>query len=356
MELINNHIHTIYSFSPYTPTEAVLKAFESGLATAGIMDHDSVGGALEFIEAGKKYGLPVTVGFECRVSMRDTPFFGKRLNNPDQMSVAYMAMHGIPRGKLAEAEAFLKPLREKRNIRNQKMVEKLNCFLSKFDVKLNFENDILPLSMYKNGGSVTERHILYALACKITNNEKYRHFLLGMFKSQLIENIYIDAEDELPSIADFIKLSKSINAIPAYAYLGDVGDSVTGDKKTQEFEDAYLDELIEYLKKIGVQAVTYMPTRNTKEQLTRLIALCKQHDLFQISGEDINSPFQSFVCEKLREPQFSHLINSAWALIGHEYMAEQNAENGMFSDKTINEIPDLDERIKYYMNIAKGLK
>ena len=49
---INNHIHTIYSFSPYSPSKAVWMAYTSGLCTAGIMDHDSISGAEEFIEAG----------------------------------------------------------------------------------------------------------------------------------------------------------------------------------------------------------------------------------------------------------------------------------------------------------------
>ena len=50
---VNNHIHTTYSFSPYSPTKAVYTAWMNGLVTAGIMDHDSVAGAEEFIEAGK---------------------------------------------------------------------------------------------------------------------------------------------------------------------------------------------------------------------------------------------------------------------------------------------------------------
>ncbi|MBO4931609.1 MAG: PHP domain-containing protein, partial [Clostridia bacterium] len=47
---VNNHIHTSYSFSPYTPTSAVFYAWKAGLRTAGIMDHDSVGGTKEFIK------------------------------------------------------------------------------------------------------------------------------------------------------------------------------------------------------------------------------------------------------------------------------------------------------------------
>ena len=48
-QYINNHIHTTYSFSPYSPTAAVYAARMEGLCTAGIIDHDSISGAEEFI-------------------------------------------------------------------------------------------------------------------------------------------------------------------------------------------------------------------------------------------------------------------------------------------------------------------
>ena len=33
---VNNHIHTTYSFSPYSPTKAVWMAYNAGLTTAGL--------------------------------------------------------------------------------------------------------------------------------------------------------------------------------------------------------------------------------------------------------------------------------------------------------------------------------
>ena len=48
---------------------------------------------------------------------------------------------------------------------------------------------------------------------------------------------------------------------------------MTGDKRAQKFEDDFLDELIAYYAELGFRAVTYMPSRNTKAQLTRLRAL-----------------------------------------------------------------------------------
>jgi len=350
---VNNHIHTTFSFSPYSPTKAVFLSWINGLATTGIMDHDSVGGAEEFLEAGETIGIPVTVGFEIRCCMKGTPFEGKRINNPDQDSVAYLAMHGIPRTMLAEADRFLAPYREKRNVRNWKMVDKLNAQLKPYELGLDFNTDVLSLSQYSSGGSVTERHILYALAAQMANREMPRHFLLGMFKSQLVEKFYIDADEELPHITDFINLANKLGAIPAYAYLGDVDKSVTGDKKSQKFEDAYLDELIKYLVSIGIRAVTYMPARNNDKQLSRIKALCEENKLLQISGEDINSPLQKFICDKIETPEFKHLIDSAWALIGHELASKEGLENGMFSPETITRLPGLDDRIAYFADLAK---
>ena len=44
---VNNHIHTCYSFSPYSPTKAVWMADQAGLSTAGIMDHAKFGDFLQ---------------------------------------------------------------------------------------------------------------------------------------------------------------------------------------------------------------------------------------------------------------------------------------------------------------------
>ena len=64
-QYINNHIHTTYSFSPYSPTAAVYAARMEGLCTAGIIDHDSISGAREFLEAAAIVDIPVTIGMEA---------------------------------------------------------------------------------------------------------------------------------------------------------------------------------------------------------------------------------------------------------------------------------------------------
>ena len=168
------------------------------------------------------------------------------------------------------------------------------------------------------------------------------------------ERFYLDAKEECPDIRDLIALCKETGAVASYAYLGDVGDSVTGDKKPQKFEDDYIEELFPTLKELGFHAVTYMPSRNTREQIRRLKALCENYELFQISGEDINSPRQQFVCEAMRDAEFSNLVDSTWALIGHERAATADREEGMFSDKSLRLWPQLKERMQVFKE--RGLR
>ena len=346
-QYINNHIHTTYSFSPYSPTAAVYAARMEGLCTAGIIDHDSISGAEEFLEAARILELPVTIGMECRVSMDGTRLEGRRTNNPDQVGVSYMTIQSVPHDRIDRLTEFFRPYRQARHARNRRMVERINSLLP--EMSLDYDRDVLPLSQAQEEGGVTERHLMYALALKLTKQvgkgpamaEKlrslgltlsqkqeaqlldkaypfYEYDLLGILKSAFVPRIYIDATDECPGLRDMVRLCREVDAYLCYAYLGDVGDSVTGDKKTQKFEDDYLDELFECLKEEGVGAVTYMPTRNTPAQLERLRGLCDAYGMFQISGEDINSPRQSFVIRAMENPMFQNLIDATWTLIAHE--------------------------------------
>jgi|YelNatPaOPRAMG01_1025707.scaffolds.fasta_scaffold03533_13 hypothetical protein len=382
---VNNHIHTTYSFSPYSPTKSIWMAYNAGLMTAGIMDHDSISGAREFISAGKIIGIATTIGVECRVSFANTPLEGRKLNNPDQETVAYVSLHGIPHTQIDKVRDYFSRYQRERNKRNRLMIERLNKIMEPFEIKIDFDSDVVPLSQYKDGGTITERHILYALSLKLiekfgkgeklvnflkgtleinlprriegylldVDNRYYDYDLLGALKAELVPRFFIPATTECPEVREIVKFSKEIGSILAYAYLGDITESVTGDKRSEKFEDEYLDLLFDVLKELGFDAVTYMPSRNTLEQLKRVKSLCEQYELFQISGEDINSPRQSFICEKLKLEEFRNLIESTWALIGHEISATEDLSKGMFSDETKKRYPDLNERIKIYAEIGR---
>ncbi len=236
----------------------------------------------------------------------------------------------IPKKELTKADAFLRPIRDVRNLRNQAEVESLNALIAQSGLKpLDFQQDVVPLSRFLDGGSITERHILSAFASRILEltgkgaaavvfleqnlavriegkirnllldkyNPHYIFDLLGVLKSSYLPKFFIQPSlEECVDVREVVAFGLSIGAIPAYAYLGDIEQSITGDKKAEHFEDAFLEELVAFLSQVGFPAITYMPPRNSETQMSRLQELCRKYQLMEISGVDINSSRQSFNC------------------------------------------------------------
>lgn len=388
-EEVNNHVHTTFSFSPYSPSGAAFAAWSDGLQAVGLMDHDSISGADEMLEACRVVGIASTIGFEIRVNFSGTAVEGLRTNNPDSKNISYITVQGVPSDKFKEVERFLSPVKAERNIRNRKEVDNLNKLISIHGVEeIDFEKDVLGQSMNDFGGSVTERHILAALSEKLIaklgkgepvvnflenkfnillsasikeflldkENPHYLYDLLGTMKGDFLLEFFIQPnENECLSVSRVVEFANSIGAIPAYSYLGDVAMSPTGDKKAQAFEDSFLDKLMEEVKRIGFKAVTYMPPRNTRSQLDRIQSLCKKHNFMEISGVDINSSRQIFNCPPILEEKNRHLIDSTWALIAHEKLASKDAVLSLFSSK--NPMADLSllERITFYNKIGRDI-
>lgn len=388
-EEVNNHVHTIYSFSPYSPASAAYEAWRAGLKAVGIMDHDSISGADELLDACKFIGIGSTAGFELRTNFTGTKIEGRRINSPDSLNIGYIVIHGIPRGRFQDVQAFLKPLQEERNLRNIAMVDKLNDIIKPAGMDaVDFMGDVYPLSMAAAGGTITERHILYAFARKCTeeegrgkrllaflreklscraegrlaehlsdpDNPHYLYDLIGLFKISFLPRIFVQPnEQECISVKTVVDFGNSIGAIPAYAYLGDVTDSPTGDKKAQKFEDDYLIDVLDTVKDLDFKAVTYMPPRNSRKQLIRIQNLCGEYGLMEISGVDINSSRQSFSCPIILEPDFRHLTDATWALIAHEKCVEADPSLGLFHPGGPYASLPLRERIAKYNEIGRAI-
>ena len=392
---INNHIHTIYSFSPYTPAMAALRARDSGLAAAGSVDHDSIAAAFETLEAAAILGIGGCVGFELRVSFKTgadgkpSPFAGRKINNPDSEGFAYMTVQGIPKPSIPAAAEFLKPVREQRLKRTRAMANSANAILREAKVpEIDFDLDIYGKSKYAEGGEVTERHLLAAIAEKLilkygkgpglaggleaslgitvapktaapladSSNPHYLYDLLGVLKSEFLPRIYIQPdENECIPARQVTAFAESVGAIPAYAYLGDVGESPTGDKKAEKFEDDFIEELFAELSRLGYRAIAYMPPRNTVGQLRRVQRLCAQWGFMEISGVDINSSRQSFNCPEVLQNEFRHLIDTTWALIAHERLASIDRRFGLFSSVNPLAGASLSQRLAVYAEAGKKL-
>ncbi len=396
----NNHIHTIYSFSPYTPAMACLAGREAGLQVVGSVDHDSLAAAEEMRDAGAMLGMGVVTGFECRVMMHSAaevasghaPFAARKLNNPDSVGVAYMTVQGIPEGARDQVEEFLRPIRTARLERTRRMTGAANEILAGLGAPtLDFEHDVLGISQFATGGTITERHLLYAMSVALIarfgrgrsltrglselgvdipdglldvltdrQNPHLAHDLLGLLKAQFLSRFYIQPTrmgdgGELPDARSVVDFALAIGAIPCYAYLGDVSASPTGDKKAEAFEDSFLDELVEHLAGLGFPAITFMPPRNTVKQLERISRLATAHGMIEVSGVDINQPRQSFSCPELAEPRFAHLNDSTWALVAHEELSSADPKRGLLHPQNPRSELPLAERVVAYGELGRQL-
>ena len=347
----NNHIHTCYSFSPYTPAAAALGARRAGLRVVGSVDHDSIGAAAEMSEATRLLKMGSVTGFEIRAFFDPGgPFAKRKLNNPDSAGIAYMTVQGVPASSRERVAGWLAPKRAARLERTLAMADAANQILAGLGLApFDPQADMVARSQYANGGGITERHLLAAMAdaliagfgkgqalvtgltgmgvaippalVAVLGEEANPHLtydLLGVLKSEYLERIYIQPTGECPTAEEVVAFADSVGAIATYAYLGDVSASPTGDKKAERFEDEFLDELFVAMADRGLRAVTYMPPRNTPEQLRRIHALAEAHGMLEISGVDINQPRQSFNCPELRRPEFADLNEATWALVAHE--------------------------------------
>ena len=392
---INNHIHTIYSFSPYTPAMAALRARDSGLAAAGSVDHDSIAAAPEMLQACAVLGMGGCCGFEVRVSFKTGTdgqpgfFAGKKINNPDSEGFAYMTVQGIPKAEIEKATMFLAPIREERLKRTRAMAVSANDLLKEAGLaEIDFDNDIINESKYAEGGGITERHLLAAAAKKIIlkyekgpglaqgikakmgiavspkiaallsdpGNPHYLYDLLGVLKTEFLPVIFIQPDEKECIPADRVTaFAEHINAVSAYAYLGDVGESPTGDKRAEKFEDDFIEELFTEISRLNYKAVAYMPPRNTPQQLARIRRLCREKGFMEISGVDINSSRQTFNCPEVLRDEFCHLLDTTWALIAHERLAGVNRRFGLFSPDNPLASFNLDKRLSAYAAIGKKL-
>lgn len=383
----DNHIHSTFSFSPYSPSLIAWKAYELGLDTCGIVDHESVAGIREFQEACTLLGVVPTVGFEVRMHWDNTPLAGKRFNNPDQLSVGYFPVHGVPVRSLEQVENFLVPIRAAREARNRKMTEKIDAEMAPFGMSLDFDRDVIPVSRWTQKGNITERHILFATAqmlirecgkgetllsflldkIQIEVPEANRAFLLdvdspiyaydltNLLKGFFSELMYVDAtQEETPDVTKTVRFLNDLGCITTYTYLGDVtGDSVTGDKKAQKFEDEILDDMFACLYEYGMRGFSYAPTRNSADQVARVRALCAKYGMLEVLGEDINQPRQNFIIKNSEEDR-RFFNDSTWAIIGHEKKAEEDLRQSIISEETIAAYPNLQERIQAYKQAALG--
>lgn len=72
MKFADLHLHTVFSDGTYTPEEIARRAFFLGFSAISVVDHDTVSGIKNVIDAGQVYGLEVLPGIELSTEYENT--------------------------------------------------------------------------------------------------------------------------------------------------------------------------------------------------------------------------------------------------------------------------------------------
>lgn len=354
--------HTDFSFSPFSPSLAAYLAYRGGLAFAGISDHDTLSGAQEFCRAAELLGIQSSVGVQLRVRLSGEK--DRILNNMYERGVAFISIRGIPQNKIKKVDKYLQSVRDRRVARDRLMVQKFNSRIKKFDMSIDFDKDILAKSRYSEGGTITERHILYAFARKlieklgdaeailkfldenlnISIGEEYSlvlsdakspyfaHDLVRCLKNE-IKFFYLPAE-EVISEEEVLRLADWCGGLLTYMYTGG--------------ESQFKEELIAELGRIGFDAVE-IPIYFAEEERAEIMSLAEKYGMFALPYLDINSPRLRFA------PSYDdeQLRRNMWAVIGHEKCSRENPEDGINTEKSVAKNPDLNARLAIYAEAGR---
>ena len=111
------------------------------------------------------------------------------------------------------------------------MIANINSIIESAGITLDFENDVIPLSNWNEGGSVTERHILFAL-------ENYDSDEAAKAKADEVLNMWLEGEKTEDS---FAALATEYTEDPGSQTTGGLYEDVKNGDMVTEFNDWLFD-------------------------------------------------------------------------------------------------------------------
>ena len=249
---IDLHTHTTASDGSMTPEELVRYALDKGLAAVAVTDHDNVGGVSRALDEGDKLGIEVIAGVEISVDF----------------STEMHLLGYFPNGYSESILKMLEDLRERRELRNHKIVIKLE--------EIGFDIIMEEVNSKAEGGIVGRPHIARALAEKgyvESMNEAFEKYL-GVGKPA-----YFRKDKLLPQegIGEIIRAG----GIPVLAHPIFIG--LPYDR---------LDRLVGELAGNGLKGIEVFYSWHTEEQTSELLKIAEKYGLLVTGGSDFHGSFK----------------------------------------------------------------
>lgn len=238
------HLHTYYSDGDYSPADIVAVAAQKNLSLIAITDHDTMAGVAEAIGAGKAHGVKVITGVEFSVDE------GKHLLGYD---------FDPENALMAEKAQWC---REQREMRNQKMIDRLRDH----GMSVSFDE----LLQYARKDLIGRPHFAQLMVAKgYVQNDKEAF------------DKYID--NGRPCYVGRKRLSaqEAIGAIKAAG-----GYAVWADPMHKKPDPAKVAAQVAELKSLGLAGLEVYYPEHDPEQTAFLLELCRKHQLFATAGSD----------------------------------------------------------------------
>ena len=249
MKYIDLHVHSNVSDGTYTPKELVNYALEKHLAAFALTDHDTVAGIEEAKEAAKNKDILLIPGIEVSAEYR-----GRDI---------HLLGYGLSYQK-KEFQEKLEQFQKSREKRNEELLKKLEengIFITMQEMKEEYGNAIL-----------TRAHF-----AKMMKKKGY----LENYKEALQKYIgqgcpcYVPKKTITPEEAtELIRLAN--------------GKIVLAHPLLYHLELRELEELVQYLKELGLEGIEAIYSLNTQIDDYHMKEMAKKYGLFITGGSDFH--------------------------------------------------------------------
>ncbi|WP_313582265.1 PHP domain-containing protein [Lacrimispora sp.] len=249
MKFVDLHVHSNASDGTFTPSEVVALAVEKDLAAIALTDHDTIDGLSEAQAAAD--GLPIEIipGIElsCVYQGEEIHILGIYVDPTDRVFIS--------------ETVALKEIRKKRN---EEMIRR-------------FQNAGISITLDEVMAGNPDTVITRAHFARVLLEKGYVKNMDQAFKKYLdYSGPYCPRKEKItPEHA--MKILTDCNASPVLAHPYQYH---LGDKKTEE--------LVCYLKDLGLQGLEVYHSSNNQYESGKLRKLARKYDLFPTGGSDFH--------------------------------------------------------------------
>ncbi|MCG8579655.1 MAG: hypothetical protein MI866_07050 [Bacteroidales bacterium] len=309
--LVNNHIHTPYSFSVFSSIDDALdQAVEENVQVVGVNDFYTFEAYQQWCDGAFKRGLFPLFNVEFIGINREDKKNGLLINDPSNPGRIYISGKALayPSVLSDEDQSILDDIMILNNKRSEEMTKKLNAWFKEvgFGYELNFE------SIKKNltKGHVRERHLALAIRLLAERHYHSTERLLGFYlllfgdkcfesnlhsssgmeneiRSALLKSgkpAYVEERPEAFADSSVIKsIILKAGGVPTYPFLADAVKGYT------DFERE-LHKVAADLKRRNIYSVELIPARNSHQVLKEYATYLRDKGFVVSFGTEHNSP------------------------------------------------------------------